>query len=538
MVRIALVLGLLGILAGSAGSAPAGMPEKKATPPTFVITGRGWGHGVGMSQYGALGYARHGWSYAKILGHFYPSTTRAQTSVAQVRVLLADARTSLSIYSQAQFRVRDADGISYKLAAGQYRIGPSLKIKVDGSNTPKALPGPITFTPGRVPIVLDRPYRGSLRVTSKSGRLQAVNVVGLEDYTKAVIPEEVSEDWPAEALKAQAVATRTYAVATRKPDGAFDVYPDTRSQVYGGVNAEKFSTSAAADATAGVVLSFRGKPAVTYFFASSGGRTASIQDAWPGSHPVPYLVSVPDPYDVLSPFHRWGPYVFSAEALAQRLGVSGTLLDATARRNRSKRVTKVALTMASRELTLSGPDVRNILGLRSSWFEIGALSIDRPVAPLSYGVKATLTGLARGVPRVRLEQRAGGAWVQVVPLEAAGDGTFAAAVKPDSTRLYRLSNGSVASTPVQIQVAPVVRLDPASSQSFLTGSVRPALSGKKVAIQRLRTVGWSNVARATVDEQGKFTATLTLHPGTYRARFAPGGGLVPGISPILRIVST
>jgi stage II sporulation protein D len=536
--RIAVVLSLLGILAGSAGSSPAGMPETKATPPTFVITGRGWGHGVGMSQYGALGYARHGWSYAKILDHFYPGTTRTQTNVAQVRVLLTEGRTSLSIYSQAPFRVRDGDGTSYKLAAGQYRIGPSLKVKVDGESAPKALPGPITFTPGRVPLVFDRPYRGSLRVSSKSGRLQAVNIIGLEDYTKAVVPEEVSQAWPVEALKAQAVATRAYVVATRKPDAAFDVYPDTRSQVYGGVNAEKFSTSAAVEATAGVVLSYHGKPAITYFFASSGGRTASIQDAWPGSHPVPYLVSVPDPYDVLSPFHHWGPYVFSAQALAQRLRVSGTLLDAIARRNHSQRVSKVALTLASRQLTLSGPDVRNVLGLRSSWFAIGALSIDKPTAPLSYGVRTTLTGLARGVKKVRLEQRSQGKWQQVVPVEAAGDGTFAAALTPAATRLYRLSNGNVAGTPVQIQVAPVVRLDPASSQSFLTGHVRPALSGKEVAIQRLRSTGWSNVARATVDDQGQFTATLTLHPGTYRARFAPGEGLVPGVSPILRIVTT
>ncbi|HEX9094363.1 MAG TPA: SpoIID/LytB domain-containing protein, partial [Coriobacteriia bacterium] len=338
-------------------------------------------------------------------------------------------------------------------------------------------------------------------------------------------------------LKTQAVATRSYAVATRKPSGSFDVYPDTRSQVYGGVNAEEFSTSAAVDATAGVILSYRGKPAVTYFFASSGGRTAAIQDAWPGSHSVPYLVSVPDPYDVLSPYHRWGPYVFSAETLGQKLGV-GNLMDAKTSQNPSRRVTKVRLTTSSRQTSVSGPDVRNILGLRSTWFAIGVLSVDLPVSPLAYGVKTTLSGLARGVAKVRLEQRSDGAWEQASTLELSGDGTFTAAVRPTVSRLYRLSNGSLSSAPVRIPVAPVVRLDPVSSPSYLTGRARPVLPGKTVVIQRQRGTAWKPVAQATIDDQGKFTANLDLRPGVYRARLAPGGGLVPGTSPIVKVVST
>ena len=97
--------------------------------------------------------------------------------------------------------------------------------------------------------------------------------------------------WLPEALKAQAVAARSYALAVRKTTGAFDVYPDTRSQVYGGVNAESPTTTAAVDATVGGVLTYGGKIATTYFFSTSGGRTAAINDVWK-SAPVPYLVSV------------------------------------------------------------------------------------------------------------------------------------------------------------------------------------------------------------------------------------------------------
>src|SRR6266508_3442551 len=301
MLAISLFAGLI-VAAGTAlATLGTAQPAAKPKPPTFVITGHGWGHRVGMGQYGALGYARRGVGYARILAHYYPGTVLTRTSVRQVRVLLADGVRTVTVSSKAPFRVRDADGASYKVAAGSYRIGPSLKLKVEGSATPKALAGPIMFTPGRVPLELGRAYRGSIQLIAREGAVQAVNVVRLEDYVKGVVSQEVSADWPAEALKTQAVASRSFAVATRK-QGSYDLYADTRSQVYGGVGAEEFATTAAVESTAGKVLSYRGQPAVTYFFASSGGRTAAIQDGFLGSRPVPYLVSVRDPYDTVSPY--------------------------------------------------------------------------------------------------------------------------------------------------------------------------------------------------------------------------------------------
>ena len=99
--------------------------------------------------------------------------------------------------------------------------------------------------------------------------------------------------WHPEALKAQAVAARSYALATRKTGGAFDLYPDTRSQVYLGIDHEKPSTNAAVDATAGQVVLYEGQVAKTFFFSTSGGRTASAEDVWGAA--VPYLVSVRRP---------------------------------------------------------------------------------------------------------------------------------------------------------------------------------------------------------------------------------------------------
>jgi SpoIID/LytB domain protein len=511
-------------------------PASKPALPTFVIRGHGWGHGVGMGQYGALGYARHGLGYAKILAHYYPGTSSTSTTVGQIRVLLADGARNLAVSSQAPFRVRDANGKSYKLAAGSYTVGPALKVRVEASASPKALPGPIMFTPGRVPLQLSRPYRGSIQVIAKGGGLQAINIVGLEDYVRGVVSQEVSSDWPVTALKAQAVASRSYAVATRKRGAAYDVFADTRSQVYGGVQAEDFATSAAVDATAGKILSYRGQPAITYFYASSGGRTAAIQDAFPGSRPVPYLVSVADPFDSLSPYHDWGPYVYPASSLARRLGIPGKLLDARIARSPSFRVISLTVTTSAGQRTMSGNDVRRVLGLRSSWFSIGVLSLSPPAKPLVYGIKSNLSGIARAIKSPRIERLANGSWQLVASVEAQSDGTFTTPVAAKTGGSYRVSDGKAASPPVKVAVAAFVRLDPVTSPSTLTGRARPIYTGTAVSIQRYEGMSWTRVASAKLDARGRFTAALDLTPGTYRARVAPGHRLVPGVSPVLNVV--
>ena len=209
-----------------------------------------------MAQWGAYGYAQRGWTYDKILAHYYTGTTLGPAPVARVRVMLAEGRRQLTVASEAPFTVRDGIGQVWHLAAGEQTFGPGLLLKTTDVQQPQQLPAPLAFLPGSSPLRLGgRPYRGQLLVSVANGSLRAVNSVGLEGYLFGVVPSEMPNTWLPEALKAQAVAARSYALAVRKTGSWFDLYSDTRSQVYLGIAHEKPSTTAAVQATAG-----RGRP--------------------------------------------------------------------------------------------------------------------------------------------------------------------------------------------------------------------------------------------------------------------------------------
>ena len=448
----------LAVAAGVASAGPhAVRAPKVTTPPTFVVTGRGWGHGVGMSQCGALGYAKHGRRYREILASYYPGTVLARTPVSRVRVLLADGRRSLAVSSRKAFTVRDGKGTSYPLAAGRYELTTALTLKVGEKKKPKRLPGPLTFVPGGASLALEKPYRGQIVVEVTGGALRAVNSVPLEQYLYGVVPLEIGTAGPADALKAQAVAARSYALAERR-SGDFDLYPDTRSQVYGGVGAEERSTSTAVDQTVGEVLTYRGKVIAAYYSASSGGRTAAVQDAWPGSRPIPYLVSVPDPYDSVCSVHRWGPYAFSSTELAAKLRVRARLVDARVVVNPSQRVSALVVDSSAGRASIAGTTVRRLLALRSTWFRVGVLSLSRPAAPAVSGSEVELTGLARGVAgigAVTVEQRPLGArWTRLARVRPGQQGAFALRVAPKRTTDYRVVAGNFASQAVRVSVVP------------------------------------------------------------------------------------
>ena len=146
-----------------------------------------------------------------------------------------------------------------------------------------------------------------------------INAIDVDDYVRGVIPLEVSATWPAEALKAQAVAARTYALTTNKNGDGFDHYSSTSSQVYGGVAAEQANSDAAAAATRGQLVTYQGKPVATYFFSTSGGRTEDVEKSGLGTEPLPWLRSVDDKYDSVSPRHRWGPIRLSMAAAGAKL---------------------------------------------------------------------------------------------------------------------------------------------------------------------------------------------------------------------------
>ena len=148
-----MLFALTGLVLALAVSAPAGVRAPAPTTPavvtatTFLVSGRGWGHGVGMSQYGALGYAQEGWTYDQILAHFYTGAELGPAAVARVRVLVAEAKGGVTVRSAAPFRVRDVFGKTYPLAAGPVALGPKLRVSVNG--TPTELAGPLLFLPGR-----------------------------------------------------------------------------------------------------------------------------------------------------------------------------------------------------------------------------------------------------------------------------------------------------------------------------------------------------------------------------------------------------
>jgi stage II sporulation protein D len=536
--RALFVVAVIALSFGAGASARRDAAAPPAQSATFFVSGRGWGHGVGLSQWGAYGFAQRGTTYDAILAHYYRGTELGRAPVARVRVLLGEGRKSVTVRSAASFRLRDGSGAVHALAPGAYTFGPGLRVKVDPDAEARALEAPLLFTPGSAPLQYGRPYRGQIQVNAGSNSLQVINSVGLEAYLYGVVPREVPSSWPTEALKAQAVVARSYALAVRKT-GAFDLYADTRSQVYGGMEAEKPSTNAAVDATAGQVLLHDGRVATTFFFSTSGGRTANVGDVWSGGDELPYLVSVPDPHDSASPHHTWGPVLLTHAMLAKTFRIPGAIADVRVDVNPSQRVdTLTFVTQRGDQLSFKGTDVRTRLNLRSTWFRVGLITLDRPRRAIEYGATARLTGRVRGSASVTLEQRAGSIWEPASRPKPNAAGAIAVAVRPLATTDYRLSvSPKIAGAPVRVAVAPRVRFQPVTEQTALRGFARPVLPGARVEIQRLEGSSWRPVATATIDGSGAFTADLRLTPGSYRARVAPGRGLVAGFSPVLKVVS-
>jgi stage II sporulation protein D len=520
-----------------AGGTSARVDVAAAPTLTLSVTGKGWGHGVGMSQWGAYGYAQRGTTYDQILAHYYTGTELGKTAGVRMRVLLADGVKSVAVGSAAAFAVKDSTGASLELQPGKYDLGPGLQVKPDPAASPQQLVGPLVFTGAGAPLTVNgKRYRGTVEVSVDAGKLRLVNSVPLEAYLLGVVPSEMPSVWPAEALKAQAIAARSYALATRKASGPFDAYADTRSQVYGGLDAEKPETTAAVQATAGQIVVYQGKVATTYFFSTSGGKTADIIEAWPGSQPVPYLVSVPDPYENVSPYHTWGPVAVDLKPLRSGLKLSAAPVDARVKLAPSGRVAQLVLTLADGSQTaVPAGTLRTALGLRSTWFRVGVLSLQPPLTtPVTFGAKAKLRGFVRGVGATAMERRpTGGSWEKLADLAPAKDGTFARPFRGDRTTDYRLVTATLKAAPLRVSVAP--RLTLTAHLGVLSGVVRPVMPGAVVILQRREGSRWVKVAAADVDGQGAFIAELDLVSAPYRARLAARSGYAVGISRTLNV---
>src|SRR4051812_24237456 len=209
---------------------PAGASGAK-----WVIKGRGWGHGVGMSQYGAYGFARQGRGYREIVGHYYRHTKIGHAGGHTIRVLLDSGPDAVSFRKAIRAcgkRLHRDHGYRFK-QSGSHVV---LK-RAHGGRLANCGRTATAVGRGAIRVGGKGLYRGRLKATSAGGGLRIVNAVVLNAYVRGVVPNEMPASWPLAALETQAVAARSYALATAA-GGAFDVYDDTRSQVYGGKDSE------------------------------------------------------------------------------------------------------------------------------------------------------------------------------------------------------------------------------------------------------------------------------------------------------------
>ena len=268
------------------------------------VCGSGYGHGVGLSQYGAKGRAEAGQGHAQIIKAYYSGVAIREQSSAPVRVLLAESASNgsheITVRQGRSATMRNlASGGTLDLGPGRYRIthlpdrGLYRLTNVSEGEQVGVYSGPLNFnSTGGGPLgVGASDYRSTLQVRNANSKLLLINRLGMEAYLRGVVPQEMPFSWEAAALESQAIAARSYAEATRR-SGAFDFYDDVRDQVYGGASSETAATNRAVLATAGKAAVYGGEPITAFFHSSSGGHTESSANVFGGAKP--YLKAVRD----------------------------------------------------------------------------------------------------------------------------------------------------------------------------------------------------------------------------------------------------
>ena len=348
------------------GAAAVFVPALEGQPVTgiseLVVTGRGFGHGMGLSQWGAERRARAGQSYRRILAFYYPGTELRRVADRSVRVLLREAPV-VHVGSTAPFTVQDARGRTLALPAGMIRVTAAFRL---GGRT---LAPPLRLEAGAAVLRAGATgYHGSLTLLRRGGRVLVVDRLGLEDYVRDVVSVECVASWAQGALRAQAVASRSYALANLRPRAPFDLYPDDRSQNYRGLRKEFASATRAAAATKGEVLLYHGRVAYTVFSASNGGLTNDTSGPWPASA-LPYLVSRPDPFDEHGPDTVWGPVgIDTAKLDAAFPELPADITGVSIARSHAGRLQAITFVGADgTAVTIDGYAFQQRLGLRSTY---------------------------------------------------------------------------------------------------------------------------------------------------------------------------
>ena len=220
----------------------------------------------------------------------------------------------------------DASGLAYKLPKGSLTLRADLTLPSDTG--PVRAIQPLVLRPGKkTPLALDgKLYRGKLELVPQGEFLRVVNVASARELPRGGRRRRGPVQLARRGIEGPGRRGPLVRACQRPQGKPFDLYADARSQVYLGVAGEKPSTTKAVDDTAGEVVLYAGKVATTYYFSTSGGKTASAADVF--GFAVPYLVSRPDPWDKLSPYHRWGPFLVGARTVQSKLATEGRVLDA------------------------------------------------------------------------------------------------------------------------------------------------------------------------------------------------------------------
>ncbi len=386
-------------------------------PASVTFNGRGYGHGVGLSQYGARGRALAGQNAATILAHYYVGTTPGTISPSTpVRVLLLSgwkATTSAPLTMYGRGGTWTIDGIARTFPAdakltlspvsGTAGVSWRLRVAASGGTVlydavrtssfrvrPAESATSLVLTPK--PSTRSR-YRGVIRIVpaTDTPKLAAVNELGLDLYLRGVVPAEMPSSWPTEALRAQAIVARSYAARALRPGVSYwDVHDDTRSQVYHGLDGERSATTRAVKDTAGMVLRSGSALANTVFHSTAGGHTEHNENVFVSASgakvagAVSYLRGVPDlapdgtPWDAAAPFATWTSGTWTATQLSAFLAADartnvGTVVGLDLRnRGVSGRLISVTLYGTAGTKRVSADVFRSVVNA-------GKPSADRPI---------------------------------------------------------------------------------------------------------------------------------------------------------------
>src|SRR5215204_818213 len=342
------------------------------------VYGSGYGHGVGLSQFGSHGRALAGQGYVQILQFYYQGVfLRQYPDNPTIRVLLGERDLNgshdVAVRSGTKALVRNlaADG-TVILGPGVYRVQYLANkelyrlLNLSKGRAVGSYRGPIRFEPtsGGLLDYAHRYYWGFLTIQTLNSRVCVINQLPLESYMRGVVANEMSPSWPLEALKSQAIAARSYARATQRGE-YFDVYPDIRDQVYGGASSESSVTNEAVAATARICAVYNGNPIIAAFHSASGGYTEDTSFVFNNSYELgtaPYLKALRDvdlegrsfegPDYANTPWASWSGALDANGSPRLKIGaiVAVTVLG----RSPSGRLTKIKVTGTQGEKIISG----------------------------------------------------------------------------------------------------------------------------------------------------------------------------------------